>query len=122
MRSCQSRIRCSLTSGLAAGNGWDWAPGLQPLRPPAVLPLVVPDALQVGEHLAAEQIDVLQTQLVGHRAEVQQHEKMPNAKSLDPLDQPVAHRRRAAGDQESSVDEVFVGEVAQVEALAQRVA
>ena len=32
----------------------------QPLRPPAVLPLVVPDTFEVRKHVTTEQIDVLQ--------------------------------------------------------------
>src|SRR4051812_12022303 len=80
-QSCSRSARAiamllSPPSRLAAGGGRGGPLRPQALRPPTVLPLVVPQARQVRQHLAAEQVDVLQRQLVGHRAEVQQRQQV----------------------------------------------
>ena len=72
------------------------------------------------EHLTAEEVDILQAQLVRHRAEMQKCEQMPDAQPLDALDQLVAHGRSTAGDQKSAFDKVLVFELPQIEALTQR--
>src|SRR5580698_2346009 len=46
---------------------------LQRLGPPIVLPLAVPHAAEMRQHLAAEQIDILDRQLMRHRSDLQQH-------------------------------------------------
>src|SRR5262245_64845542 len=54
----------------------------QTLGPPAVLPLGEVVA-QMREHLRGEQVDVLEGELVGHRADVQEHHQVPHAQLLD---------------------------------------
>src|SRR5215472_10887489 len=44
---------------------------LQSLRPPPILPLVVPQALDMWEHVTAEQVNVFQAELMRHRTEMQ---------------------------------------------------
>src|SRR3984893_16660570 len=65
--------------------------GSQALGPPAVLPLVVPQILQIGEHFAAEQVDVLEAQFVRHRAEMQKRKEMADAQPLHPFEELIAH-------------------------------
>ena len=92
----------------------------QPLRPPTVLPFGIPDSFEGRKHVAAEQVDVLQAQLMGHRAEMQQCQQVADAQPLDALDQLVADGRRTPSSQKAALDEVLVFELPQVEALAQR--
>src|SRR3984893_892352 len=94
--------------------------GSQALGPPAVLPLVVPQILQIGEHFAAEQVDVLETQVVRHGAEMQKRKEMADAQPLHPFEELIAHGLRASRDEKSALDEVLVPEVPHVEALPQR--
>ena len=95
--------------------------GAQALRPPAVLPFVVPDVADVGEDFAGEEVDVLERQLVRHRADVQEHHQVADAQVLDRLLKPIADRRRAAGDDEALLDEVLEREVRQLVAHAAHV-
>src|SRR3984893_3560011 len=92
----------------------------QALRPPAVLPLVIPEILEVRQHLAAEQIDVLEAQFVRHRAEVQERKQVTDAQALYSFNQLVAHGGGTPRDEKAALDEVLVLEPAQVEFLAQR--
>ena len=57
------------------------------------------------QHLAAEQVDVLDAKLMGHGAEVQQGEQMSDAQPLYALDELLAHSLRAAGDQKTPFDQ-----------------
>src|SRR4029453_17129 len=53
------------------------SPPPQALRPPVIHPaLVVPDGAQARQHLAAEELDVLERKLVRHRADLQEHHKV----------------------------------------------
>ena len=57
---------------------------------------------------------------MGHRAEMQQREKMADAQPLDAVDQLIADRLGAPGDQKAALDEILVFERAQIETFAQR--
>src|SRR5208282_2526532 len=58
---------------------------LEPLRPPAVFPLIVPQITEVRLHLTGEEIDILERQLVRHRSDMQQHHQVTDAETLDGL-------------------------------------
>src|SRR6266849_6734710 len=78
----------------------------QLLWPPVVDPaLVLPEAAEGGEDFAGEEIHVLQGQLVGHGADLQQHHQVADAEALDHLFlEALAHGGGAARDDVALLD------------------
>jgi hypothetical protein len=55
----------------------------QPLRPPMILPILVfPNALQVWENFAREQLDISSGLGMGHRPKLQSHHEVTNVQAL----------------------------------------
>src|SRR5262249_56554152 len=82
----------------------------QLLRPPVVDPaIVVPLVSELGQHIAGEEVDILQCQLMWHRADLKQHHQIPNAQFLDDLlPKTITYGRRASCDHVAPLHEVAI--------------
>src|SRR5260370_13831136 len=128
-RPCQTTAVCVVIAPASWMTGLAWRAGglpaaAQALRPPVVLPaLVIPDLAQPGQHLAREEIDVLERQLVRHRADLHQHHQVADVETLDDLlDQTPLDGGRAARDHVALLHEVLVAPRLGIFGSAHRVA
>jgi len=64
--------------------------------------------LEVGKHVTAEQVDVFQAQLMGHRTKCSKASRWPMREALDALIQLAAYRRSTPGDQKAALDEILI--------------
>src|SRR5215469_16947240 len=80
------------------------------VAPPVVDPaIVVPLVSELGQHIAGKEVDILQCQLVWHRADLKQHHQIPNAQFLDDLfPKAITYGRRASCDHVAPLHKVAI--------------
>src|SRR5207253_6007556 len=96
--------------------------GAQPLRPPAVLVVVLPERREMRQHLLREQADIGLGHFGRHRAEVQQRQQVADAQPLYAIEDALAHGFWTADDDEAAIEEIPRFQLAQVERRADRAA
>ena len=82
----------------------------------------VPGVSQVWQHFPGEEVDVLQSQFVRHRADLQEDHEVAHAQALDDLfPEPVANGGRAARDDVSLLHEVPIAQALGILGAAHRI-